>query len=205
MEGLEGLNIEELFIRAKKLITKTPHVRSVRVTTSSVRSLLRELRLRLESRGYMILRDRYEPVEGDSEFREVLGVIIGKKGGEKMKINPFLIIGLALIVLGIVAITTPFGILLLVVGAIALVYPRLSGMRYYIPGSKHMEGLIIVCEGIESSGVRKREIKLQEDVSEVKGVDLAYRVAELNFIVGGTNPDDVEDTVRFLERYKAMA
>jgi len=55
------------------------------------------------------------------------------------------------------------------------------------------------------SGVRKRDIKLEGELKEVKGVELTYRVAELDFKVGGTIPRDVDNVVSFLERYKALA
>jgi len=198
-------DIEELYIKGKRIITQLPNVESVRVTTASIRSFLRELRVRVESLGYEIKINRYESLVGESDYKEVLGILYASKGGVKAKYNPLAYAGIILLILGILwMFFNPAGLILIFLGVLCFVLPIKLGIKLRIP-EKPPERLIILYEGTESSGVRKRDIKLEGELKEVKGVELTYRVAELDFKVGGTVPRDVDNVVSFLEKYKALA
>lgn len=176
------------------------------VVTSKVRSFRRSLEHNIESLGYEIQDKEYHYLEGerDSDYREVVGYIVGKKGGERGKTHPAVYAGIASIFLGFLIMigSVAAGLVFIAIGILCFIIPYKQGIQLYYPG-KAPDRLIVVFEGVESSGVKKREVKLDEDVGDLKGVELKYRVAELDFVVGGDLQEDVDVIVKFLERREA--
>lgn len=197
----EDISIEEVYIEAKKAITQFSYIRSIKITTARIQSFLRELSIKIDSLGYELSINWYEPLSGEIDYIEVLGVFGGKK--EIEGIDGLLFLGgVFLIIIGIVSVILAYNFawVFILVGILFLILSFISGSS--IP--ENPDELIVLCEGIESSGIRKRDIKI-EDGREIKGVELTYRVAELDFVVGGTDSADVDDVISFLERYKAIA
>ena len=176
------------------------------VVTSKIRSFRRSLEDIIESLGYEIKENIYHYLEGefDSDYREVVGCIVGKKGGKMAKYHPAVYIGAILIFLGLPVMIASIGagLMFMIIGAFCFIIPYKQGVQLYHPG-KGPDRLIVVFEGVETSGIKKREIKVNEGVGDLKGVELKYRVTELDFLIGGDLSEDVDVIAGFLERYKA--
>lgn len=178
------------------------------VATGKIRAFRRELDQKVKLLGYETnpeapgVKKVHEPLlEEGEDYKEVIGFITSAKSG-KRKYHPLVYLSFVLIIFGLIGLfVNPSGLLFIVLGALCWIIPYKKGIELY--RTVESSGKIrILYEGIESTGYKRKDMKVEKE--DTKGVELSYRVAELDFIVAGDISEDVDAIVDFLEKYKAM-